>query len=213
MFNLRTLSYDKKAFDGKFISESTIDFHYGKHHQTYINNLNNLINNTEFEKKSLYEIILHSSGGIFNNAAQIYNHDFYWDCISPSKTNLSKALENAINESFGSIEKLREQFSSSATTLFGSGWCWVVVNANNKLEIMQTSNADTPLTSNKIPILVIDVWEHAYYIDYKNVRAKYIEEFFAFINWKFVSQAYEWALKEGMGSVKFYINNLHSEQV
>ncbi|RDU58248.1 superoxide dismutase [Helicobacter sp. MIT 99-5507] len=213
MFNLRNLPYDKNAFNGEFISDKTIEYHHLKHHQTYVNNLNNLIKDSPFEKKSLYDIVMNSQGGIYNNAAQIYNHDFYFDCISPKSTKISNELESAINKDFGSIEKFRESFIQSATTLFGSGWCWVVLNHDKKLEILQTSNANTPLESNKIPILVVDVWEHAYYIDYKNLRAKYLEEFYKHINWEFVSQAYEWALKEGMNSVKFYMDDIHKEQI
>ncbi len=213
MFNLRNLPYDKNAFNGEFISDKTIDFHYSKHHQTYINNLNNLIKDSEFANKSLYDIIMNAKGGIYNNAAQVYNHDFYWDCISPKTTQISKDLEDAINRDFGSIDKFKEAFIQSATTLFGSGWCWVVVNEHQKLEIVQTSNANTPHDKNYIPILVVDVWEHAYYIDYQNLRPKYLEEFYKHINWEFVSQAYEWALKEGMGSVRFYMNDIHSEQI
>ncbi len=213
MFKLRNLPYDKNAFNGEFISDKTIDFHYSKHHQTYINNLNNLIKDTEFSNKSLYDIIVNAKGGIYNNAAQVYNHDFYWDCITPNKTQISKELEEAINRDFGSLDKFKEIFIQSATTLFGSGWCWVVVNNDKKLEIVQTSNANTPHDKNHIPILVVDVWEHAYYIDYQNLRPKYLEEFYKHINWEFVSQAYEWALKEGMGSVRFYMNDIHSEQL
>ncbi|RAX51914.1 superoxide dismutase [Helicobacter sp. 16-1353] len=213
MFNLRQLPYDKNAFNGEFISDRTIDYHYSKHHQTYVNNLNNLIKGGEFENKSLYEIVMNAKGGIFNNAAQIYNHDFYWDCISPKKTDISNELKSAIDRDFGSFDKFKEAFLSQATSLFGSGWCWVVLNADNKLEIVQTTNADTPPTKNNVPILVVDVWEHAYYIDYKNLRAKYLEEFFNHINWLFVSIAYEWAIKEGMGSVKFYMNDIHKEQI
>lgn len=211
MFNLRKLPYDKNAFTGEFISDRTFDYHHEKHHQTYVNNLNNLIKGTEFENKSLYDIVMNASGGMFNNAAQIYNHDFYWDCINPKKTNMSPDLQEAIKKHFG--DNFKDKFLNSATTLFGSGWCWLVVNENKQLEIIQTSNADAPIKHNKIPILVVDVWEHAYYIDYKNARPKYLEEFYAHINWEFVSQAYEWALKEGMDSVKFYINDIHKEKV
>ncbi|RDU65493.1 superoxide dismutase [Helicobacter sp. MIT 14-3879] len=212
MFVLRKLPYDKNAFKGEFISERTFDYHYEKHHQTYVNNLNNLIKGTDFENKSLYDIVLNSSGGIFNNAAQIYNHDFYWDCISPNKSEISKELQGALKESFG--DDFKDKFLNSSTTLFGSGWCWVVYNTSTKkLEIVQTSNASTPVVDKKVPILVVDVWEHAYYIDYKNARPKYLEEFYNHINWGFVSCAYEWALKEGMGSVKFYMNDIHKENI
>lgn len=213
MFVLRNLPYEKNAFGGEFISDKTLEYHHSKHHQTYINNLNNLIKDSPFEKKSLYDIVINAKDGIYNNAAQVYNHDFYFDCIAPKGTKISSELESAINRDFGNMDKFREAFIQSATTLFGSGWCFVVLNNDKKLEIVQTSNANTPLEANKIPILVVDVWEHAYYIDYKNLRAKYLEEFYKHINWEFVSQAYEWALKEGMNSVRFYMNDIHKEQI
>ena len=206
MFELRKLPYDKNSMED-FLSPVTFDFHYGKHHQTYVNNLNNLIKDTEFANSSLFDIIKQSNGGIFNNAAQVYNHDFYWDCIAPQSTPKSKELEEAINANFGSFESFKEKFITSATTLFGSGWCWLVYDiASKKFEIMQTSNAATPITQNKIPLLVVDVWEHAYYIDHKNARPAYLEKFFNHINWAFVSEAYEWAKKQGVDSVRYYID-------
>lgn len=208
MFKLRELPFNEIK---DFISKETCEFHYGKHHQTYINNLNNLVKGTEFENASLFEILTKSQGGIFNNAAQIYNHDFYWDCISPKKTELSDELKNEIDSNFGGLDKFKETFLQSATTLFGSGWCWLVYNpTSKKLEIVQTSNAQTPATNNLVPLLVVDVWEHAYYVDYRNARPNYLEKFFENINWEFVSKALEWAKKEGMGSVEFYIKSLHS---
>lgn len=207
MFSLRKLPYDKNAFTGEFISDKTFDYHYAKHHQTYVNNLNNLIKDTNFEGKSLYEIMMNSSAGVFNNAAQIYNHDFYWDCISPKKTTASSELKNALEGTFK--DTFKDTFLNSAATLFGSGWCWLVVNENKQLEIVQTTNAEMPLKQNKIPILVVDVWEHAYYIDYKNARPTYLDEFYSKINWDFVSQAYNFALEKGQESVKFYISDLH----
>lgn len=209
MFELRKLPYGTNEFGG-FISQETFEYHYGKHHQTYVNNLNNLIKGTEFEKMELGDIILKSSGGLFNNAAQVYNHDFYWDCISPKATELSAELSAAINAEFGSLEAFKEKFLSSSTTLFGAGWNWLVFNTQNKkLEIVQTSNAGTPATESKVPLLVVDVWEHAYYVDHRNARPAYLEAFWGKINWAFVSKAYEWALKEGMNSFKFYNNELH----
>lgn len=209
MFELRQLPYSKDSM-GDFLSPTAFDYHYGKHHSTYVTNLNNLIKGGEFEKAGLYEIIKKSSGGLFNNAAQIYNHDFYWDCISPSKTAPSSDLSNALNETFGSMDGFKEKFIQASTTLFGSGWCWLVFNPkSNALEIVQTSNAATPITEDKVPLLVVDVWEHAYYIDHKNARPAYLEKFFSHINWDFVSKAYEWAKKEGTGSIEFYINELH----
>lgn len=216
MFELRKLPYDTNAF-GDFLSDETFSFHYGKHHQTYVNNLNNLIKGTEFEGKDLVYIIKNSNGGIFNNAAQVYNHDFYFDCIKPkmgcgcgSCDSISADLKQAIEKDFGSLDNFKEEFIKGATALFGSGWFWLVYNTKNqKLELLATSNAANPVTEDKIPLLVVDVWEHAYYIDHKNARPAYLENFYSYINWDFVSKAYEWALKEGINSVSFYANELH----
>lgn len=209
MFKLRTLNYATNAFAG-FLSEETFNFHYGKHHQTYVNNLNNLIVGTDYENKDLVEIILSSKDGIFNNAAQVYNHDFYFDCISPVESKMSEELQKAIEENFNTCSNFKDEFVKGATALFGSGWFWLVLNLDTKkLELVKTSNAQTPITENKVPLLVVDVWEHAYYIDHRNARAAYLEEFYKHINWDFVSKAYEWALKEGFNSIKFYANELH----
>lgn len=211
MFELRKLPYETNAF-GDFLTPTTFEYHYGKHHQTYVTNLNNLIKGGEFENTELYDIIKKSNGGLFNNAAQVYNHDFYWDCISPSKTDISADLSAAINAEFGSLEGFKEKFIQAATTLFGAGWCWLVYNlTTKKLEIVQTSNAATPITDDKVPLLVVDVWEHAYYIDHKNARPAYLEKFFSHIHWAFVSSAYEWAKKNGVESIKFYINGIHKK--
>ena len=204
MFNLRKLPFDPKS--NAIVSEETCNYHHGKHHQTYVNNLNNLVKSTEFENSGLYEILTNSSGGIFNNAAQIYNHDFYWDCIA-KKSDMSGELKEKLEKD---IPNFKEEFLKSATTLFGSGWAWLVYNPKtDKLEIIQTSNAATPPTTGLVPLLVVDVWEHAYYIDHKNARPAYLEKFYENINWDFVSVAYEWAIKEGLNSVKFYIGELH----
>ncbi len=209
MFELRKLPYGTNEF-GSFISEEAFSYHYGKHHQTYVNNLNNLIKGTEFENAALGDIVLKSSGGLFNNAAQVYNHDFYWDCISPKSSEASAELSSAINAEFGSMDSFKERFLASSTTLFGSGWNWLVYNPQSKkLEIVQTSNAATPVTDGKVPLLVVDVWEHAYYIDHRNARPAYLEAFWKHINWAFVSCSYEWALKEGINSAEFYMNELH----
>lgn len=209
MFELRKLPYSKDSM-GDFLSPITFDFHYGKHHQTYINNLNAMIEGTEFNNSDLFDIVTKSNGGLFNNAAQVYNHDFYWDCIAPSATTMSEEFKEALNKDFGSENSFKETYLKSATGLFGSGWCWLVYNTSaQKLEIIQTSNAATPVTEGKIPVLVVDVWEHAYYIDHKNARATYLEKFYSHINWQFVSQAYEWAKKEGINSVKFYMKDIH----
>ncbi|MCH5322197.1 MAG: superoxide dismutase [Helicobacter sp.] len=207
MFKLRSLPFSE--IEG-FISAQTCEYHYGKHHQTYINNLNNLIKGTEFENASLFDIVTKAQGGLFNNAAQIYNHDFYWDCVSAKSSSPSSELSSLIDSSFGSFDKFKEDFLQSATTLFGSGWCWVVYNpTRKKLEIIQTSNAQTPITQGLIPILVVDVWEHAYYIDYKNARPGYLEKFFSHIHWDFVSKSLNTAQKEGLNAVKSYIESLH----
>ncbi|MCV3410385.1 superoxide dismutase [Fe] [Campylobacter lari] len=214
MFELRKLPYEADAF-GDFLSAETFAFHHGKHHQTYVNNLNNLIKDTEFAGKDLVYIIQNSNGGVFNNAAQVYNHDFYFDCIKPKTCcgcgcSLSAEFKAAVEKDFGSMENLKEEFIKGATGVFGSGWFWLVYNTQNqKLELVATSNAATPITEGKIPLLVVDVWEHAYYVDHRNARPAYLEKFYAHINWEFVAKAYEWAIKEGMNSVSFYANELH----
>ncbi|RDU69671.1 superoxide dismutase [Helicobacter cholecystus] len=208
MFQLRSLPFTQESIV-EFISEKTLEYHYGKHHQTYINNLNNLIKDNEFENMHLLDIILKSSGGVFNNAAQIFNHDFYWDSIAPKGSVMSSDLKSAIEAGFGSVEKFQEELISKATTLFGSGWCWLVLT-NDKLEIIQTSNAQVPMTEGKIPLLTIDVWEHAYYIDYKNARPNYLGKFWEFINWDFASKMYEEAKTNGMNAIKNYISNLYA---
>lgn len=185
-FELMHLPYAKNALE-PVISEKTLEFHHGKHHQTYINNLNNLIQGTEYEKMNLRGIILKAEGGIFNNAAQVFNHDFYFRCLSPQKHEISPELKEAIESAFGSIEAFKEQFSESAKTNFGSGWTWLVVDADGKLKIENTANADTPIRKQKFPLLTCDVWEHAYYLDYQNRRPDYISKFWEIINWKFVS--------------------------
>ncbi|WP_291946975.1 superoxide dismutase [Fe] [Campylobacter sp.] len=214
MFELRKLPYEVDAF-GDFLSAETFSFHYGKHHQAYVNNLNNLIKDTKFEGKDLVYIIKNSDGGIFNNAAQVYNHDFYFDCIKPKVCcgcgcSLYESFKMAVEKDFNSMENLKDEFIKGATGVFGSGWFWLVYNIKNKkLELVGTSNAATPITEDKIPLLVVDIWEHAYYIDHRNARPVYLEKFYTHINWEFVSKAYEWAVKEGINSVSFYANELH----
>ncbi|MBZ7946550.1 superoxide dismutase [Fe] [Campylobacter sp. RM10541] len=209
MFELRKLPYDINAF-GDFLSAETFNYHYGKHHNTYVTNLNNLIKETEFANKDLVSIIKSSNGGIFNNAAQVYNHDFYFDCITPNTCEAKGDLKVALEKEFGSLDNFKAEFIKGATGLFGSGWFWLVYNSKNqKLELVATSNAATPITEDKIPLLVVDVWEHAYYVDHRNARPAYLEKFYAHINWDFISKAYEWALKEGINSISFYANELH----
>lgn len=175
-----------------YISEQTIEFHYGKHHQAYVNKLNDLIKGTEFENASLEEIIQKSEGGIFNNGAQVWNHTFYWNCLSPDGGGEpSSSLSNAIEESFGSVEVFKEKFSAAAATLFGSGWAWLVKDAHRTLSIVQETNAGNPLRNGLKPILTCDVWEHAYYLDKQNKRPAYVEDFWKIINWKFAEKNYE----------------------
>ncbi|WP_426762754.1 superoxide dismutase [Fe] [Hafnia paralvei] len=187
-FELPALPYEKNALE-PHISAETLEYHYGKHHNTYVVNLNNLIKGTEFEGKSLEEIIKTSTGGIFNNAAQVWNHTFYWHCLSPKGGNApTGAVADAINKAFGSFEAFKEELTKSAVGNFGSGWTWLVKKADGSLAIVNTSNAATPLTSSDKPLLTVDVWEHAYYIDYRNARPKYLENFWALVNWEFVAK-------------------------
>ncbi|MEG1465914.1 MAG: superoxide dismutase [Fe] [Hafnia sp.] len=187
-FELPALPYEKNALE-PHISAETLEYHYGKHHNTYVVNLNNLIKGTEFEGKSLEEIIKTSTGGIFNNAAQVWNHTFYWHCLSPKGGNApTGAVAEAINKAFGSFDAFKEELTKSAIGNFGSGWTWLVKNADGSLAIVNTSNAATPLTNGDKPLLTVDVWEHAYYIDYRNARPKYLENFWALVNWEFVAK-------------------------
>jgi len=189
-YELPARPYDKKALE-PVISQETIEYHYGKHHQTYVTNLNNLAPGTELEGKSLEDIIMKSSGGIFNNAAQVWNHTFYWSCLSPkSGGEPSGTLADAIKAKFGSFEEFKKQFTQSATTNFGSGWTWLVKGKDGALEIVNTSNAGTPMTEGKTALLTVDVWEHAYYVDYRNARPKYLEEIWKIIDWDFVAAKY-----------------------
>ena len=183
---LPPLPYEKNALE-PHISAETLDYHYGKHHQTYVTNLNKLIPGTEFEDMALEDIIKKASGGIFNNAAQVWNHSFYWNCLSPNGGGQpSGGLLDAINSAFGSFDAFKEKFSTSAATNFGSGWTWLVKAADGGVEIVNTSNAGTPMTDGKTALLTCDVWEHAYYIDYRNARPKYVEAFWNLVNWDFV---------------------------
>ncbi|ARP86226.1 superoxide dismutase [Fe] [Bordetella genomosp. 9] len=171
------------------ISKETLEFHYGKHHQTYVTNLNNLIPGTEFENASLEDIVKKSSGGIFNNAAQVWNHTFYWNCLKPQGGGApSGKLADAINAKWGSFDAFKEAFNKSAAGNFGSGWTWLVKKPDGSVDIVNTSNAATPLTTADIPLLTCDVWEHAYYIDYRNARPKYLENFWALVNWDFAAK-------------------------
>ncbi len=184
---LPELPYSKDALE-PHISAETLEYHYGKHHQTYVTNLNKLIRGTEFEDMSLEDIIRKSSGGIFNNAAQVWNHTFYWNCLSPNGGGAPGGdLAAAIDKAFGSFEEFKSQFSQTAITTFGSGWAWLVRNADGSLALVSTSNAGCPLTTDQTPLLTCDVWEHAYYIDYRNARPQYVEHFWNLVNWDFVA--------------------------
>ena len=172
-----------------FISKETLEFHYGKHHQTYVTNLNNLIKGTEFEAASLEDIVKKSVGGVFNNAAQVWNHTFYWNSMKPNGGGApTGALADAINAKWGSFEKFKEEFTKCAVGTFGSGWAWLVKKADGTLDLVSTSNAGTPLTTDVTPLMTCDVWEHAYYIDTRNARPKYLENFWNVVNWDFASK-------------------------
>ncbi len=173
------------------MSRETLEYHWGKHHRTYVENLNALVAGTPWEAKSLEDVVREApAGGLFNNAAQHFNHSFFWKCLTPAGGGRPQgALLDAVVEAWGSFEGFREAFSKAAAGNFGSGWTWLVKNAEGELEIVSTSNADTPLRAGLRPILTIDVWEHAYYIDYRNARAKFIEAFFEkLVNWKFAEE-------------------------
>jgi Fe-Mn family superoxide dismutase len=185
---LPALPYAKNAL-APHISEETIEFHYGKHHQTYVTNLNNLIKGTEFENSSLEEIVKKSSASIYNNSAQIWNHTFFWSCMKPNGGAApTGALADAINAKWGSFDEFKKAFQASAVGNFGSGWTWLVKKADGSVDIVNMGAAGTPLTTGDTPLLTIDVWEHAYYIDYRNARAKFVEVFLASLaNWDFAS--------------------------
>jgi Fe-Mn family superoxide dismutase len=185
-FKLMELPFEKTALE-PYISAKTIEYHYGKHHASYINNLNTLSKGTKYETMQLEDIIRTADGAIFNNAAQVFNHDFYWRGMTPDSSNISTELSKSIKRDFESIEKFKETFLKSAATLFGSGWTWLSVQDNGTLVIEQTSNADTPIRHGRTPLLTCDVWEHSYYIDYHNARLEYLENWWKLINWNFVS--------------------------
>lgn len=188
---LPELPYAMNALE-PHISQETLEYHYGKHHQTYVTNLNNLIEGTEFANASLEDIIMKSDGGLFNNAAQVWNHTFYWNCLTPNGGGEPQgALADAINKAFGSFDAFKEAFSKTAITTFGSGWAWLVKNKDGSLSLESTSNAATPITNGQRALLTCDVWEHAYYVDYRNARPKYVESFWNLVNWRFVEANFE----------------------
>ena len=188
-FELPPLPYARTAL-APHISEETLNFHYGKHHQTYVDNLNKLVPGTAFEGKSLEEIVKTSQGGIYNNAAQIWNHTFYWHSLAPNAGGEPTGkLAEAINKAFGSFAAFKEKFTASALGNFGSGWTWLVKKADGSVDIVNTGAAGTPLTTADKALLTVDVWEHAYYIDYRNLRQKFVETFLdKLVNWSFAEK-------------------------
>ena len=190
-FELPKLPYKLDALV-PYISEETLDYHYGKHHQAYVNNLNGLIAGSEFEKAGLETIIKKAEGGIYNNAAQVWNHTFYFESFSKDGRKVPVgALADAINASFGSYDAFREQFTKAAGTLFGAGWAWLAASNDGALQIIQESNAGNPLRKGMKPVITCDVWEHAYYIDYRNKRPDYIKSFWEIVDWDIIAGRYE----------------------
>ena len=188
IFELPLLPYAPTALE-PYISSRTIEFHYGKHHQAYVNNLNNLVKGTVYENQDLITIIEKASGPVYNNAAQVWNHTFYWNSLMPNAEGApSGTLAEAINTSFGSFAQFKEKFTAACATLFGSGWAWLVKKPDGTLDIVQESNAGNPMTKGLIPLLTCDVWEHAYYLDYQNRRPDYITAFWHLVNWQIVAK-------------------------
>ena len=187
---LPPLPYANDALE-PHISKETLEYHHGKHHATYIAKLNDLIEGTKYAEQSLEEIVRNSSGKILNNAAQAWNHDFYWHCLSPEGSTADGELLEAIKHQFKSLEKFEEEFSIAAANHFGSGWAWLVLDKDGKLAITTTHDADTPIRHGQIPLLTCDVWEHAYYIDYRNKRPDYLKAFWKLVNWRFVSEQFD----------------------
>src|SRR5690554_2602243 len=190
-FELPALPYTKDAL-APHMSQETLEYHHGKHHQTYVTKLNELIAGTEFEGKSLEDIMKSSKGPIFNNSAQVWNHTFFWNCLSPNGGGEpTGAIAEAINKAFGSFEAFKQKFNDSAVGNFGSGWTWLVKNEDCSLEVYNTSNAGTQMTAGKTALLTVDVWEHAYYIDYRNSRPNFLNGFWSLVNWEFVNKNLE----------------------
>lgn len=187
-FQLPELPFPKDALK-PFLSEETFDYHHGKHHAAYVNNANNLIKDTPYDDMALEDVIRKAASegatGLFNNSAQIWNHTFFWNCMSPNGGGAPAGkIGELITRDFGGLDAFKEQFTKAAVTLFGSGWAWLALNAEGKLELLQLSNADTPMVHNKTALLTLDVWEHAYYIDYRNARPKFVEGFWDVVNWE-----------------------------
>lgn len=187
--NMPTLPYSPEDLAPK-MSPETLEYHYGKHLKTYVDNLNKLIQGTPYEAMTLEEIVCQADGGIFNNAAQAWNHAFFFQALTPVQKPMSEALTEALVRDFGSVEAFREQFTKAATGLFGSGWVWLVKDAQHRLSIVSESNAGNPMKKGLTPVLVIDVWEHAYYIDYRNRRADYINAWWELTDWEVVARRY-----------------------
>ncbi|HEX7380580.1 MAG TPA: Fe-Mn family superoxide dismutase [Nevskiaceae bacterium] len=183
-FSLPELPYAKEALE-PHMSRETLEYHYGKHHKAYVDKANKLIVGTEFEKASLDDAVKKATGGLFNQVAQIWNHNFFWKCLTPTQKEPGKKLADALVKNFGGIDDFKKQFAASAGGNFGSGWTWLVKNSDGSLSVVNTSNAGTPLTEGKTAILTVDVWEHAYYIDYRNSRANYLEHYWSLVNWSF----------------------------
>ena len=182
---LPPLPYDRAALE-PHMSRETLDYHYGKHHKTYVDKVNGLIKGTEFEKASLEDLVKEADGTLFNNAAQVWNHNFFWKCLSPERKRPGKELSRAL-ESLGGLEKFQTQFDQAASNLFGSGWAWLVSESAGGLKIVTTSNANTPLRDGHKALLTCDMWEHAYYIDHRNDRGAYLKDFWPLVNWDFVA--------------------------
>jgi Fe-Mn family superoxide dismutase len=197
LHQLPDLPYSLDALE-PHISKETLNYHHGKHHAGYINKLNKAVENSEFAGKTLEQIIAKAQGDIFNNAAQAWNHAFYWQCLTPvSALDPKSEISLAIARDFGSLDDFKKSFTDAATSLFGSGWTWLVLNKQGKLEVVKTPNADTPIWHGQIPLLTCDVWEHAYYLDYKNARPDYVKAFWKLVNWKFVNEQYNTAAGAG----------------
>lgn len=188
-FELPALPYEKNALE-PHISAETLEYHYGKHHATYVSKLNDAVKGTDLESKSLEDIIKSQTGGLFNNAAQVWNHTFYWHCLNPNGGGAPNGpIADAINVKWGSFEKFQEEFNASAAGNFGSGWTWLVKKPDGSVDILNTDDADTPVAHDDVePLLTVDVWEHAYYIDYRNSRPNYLEAFWKLVDWDFVNK-------------------------
>ena len=178
------------------MSRETLEYHYGKHHKTYVDKVNELAVGTEFEDKTLDEIVLGARGKLFNNAAQAWNHNFFWRCLTPRPQEVPEDLSEAFKQSFGSVEAFQKQFSQVATNLFGSGWAWLVATSDGSLDVVATKNAGNPMTDGLHPLLACDVWEHAYYIDYRNARPAYLQQYWSLVNWDWVREKWTAAANE-----------------